>query len=638
MSSFFTSHSSSSTNLLADFNIHVTALSKKNEKYKEKTFLQYAGEMEDIINKFSYPEGGDKSTVIDSTGLVNAFFANDLYKLSMAPVIDKCSKDSDGCVVQFRLDLRTTKTFNTALKETYITEEEFRSELALKLDEFKSRVFDEKTLSSVIDTPGPTWKKYWVDGHKSLIEGKSLIESDRAVITANFKKSDGTLLNESDFYEGKVILKCVPVPNDPKTQSTVALSVTTDANGMPDVRATGSWQLCSFLETPMMQCVYEVLHRKHLQNTSASYGAWLAEALYRTFSGMCFLADKNIKVALFSGRRTGGALFNLLQVYLWNQFDTQFTPTNPLGKNLGSSSFWALYQLTEVMNMTMSIAPSGTHAHELSMTLAVLYPDLDDPNTGFVGSQILGHLLYKYLCAGQTPTPMLTDTVGTGNFLKTALILNDYKTGKPALCSFASARQDSGELEDYKKLMTKYVTKASCDKQPLLMASEIDSYEDFEKAISNGYALSGVGGALGDSEKIISVETLGEEFNEANHFAASMAVKVAYVWGGNGKVGYTLKTGDGEGKITIDTKAEASVKEDLNAKATSFQGFHKTARDTSEPVVFDSTDKQDNLNAILGKLTELKGGRRRTRKNVRKNTRKNKQNKNRRSNKRGSKK
>ena len=637
MSSF--ESSSSSSDLITDFTTRVATLSKESIKYKEKTFLQYAGEMGEIINKFTYPEG-DNSTVINSTGLVNAFFANDLYKLSMAPVIDKCSKDSSGCVVQFRLDLRTTKTFNTALKDKYIKEETFRSELALKLDEFKSRVFDKKTLSFVIDTPGPTWKKYWVDGHKSLIEGKSLIESKREIIIANFKKSDGTELNEFDFYEGTVILKCVPSPKNPNTQSTVALSVTTDAYGMTDVRATGSWQLCSFLETPMMQCVYEVLHRKHLQNTKASYGAWLAEALYRTFSGMCFLADKNIKVALFSGRRTGGALFNLLQVYLWNQFDTQYSTSNTSGKNLGSSSFWALHQLTEEMKMTMSIAPSGTHAHELSMTLAVLYPDLDDPNTGFVGSQILGHLLYKYLCAGSTPTPMLTDTVGTGNFLKTALILNDYQTGNPALCSFASARQDSGKLEDYKKLMTKYVTKAGCGKQPLLMASEIDSYKDFEDAISKGYTLSGVGGALGDSEKILSVETLGKDFNEEKHFAASMAVKVAYVWGGNTKVGYTLKTGDGEGKITIDTNASESVQNDLTAKAISFQGFHKTARDTTEPVIFESTtDKQVLLNAILERLINgLKGGRRRTRKNVRKNTRKNKQNKNRRSNKRGSKK
>jgi hypothetical protein len=175
-----------------------------------------------------------------------------------------------------------------------------------------------------------------------LIVGKTLIETINETIIANFDKNDGTPLSDTDFYEGTVILNCIPVPKDPKQQSTVAISVTTDRNGMPDVRATGSWQLCSFLETPMMQCVYEVLHRQHLKNTGVSYGAWLAEALYRTFSGMCFLSDKSIKVALFSGRRTGGALFNLVQVYLWNQFDTPF---HTGGRNLGSSSFWALHTL-----------------------------------------------------------------------------------------------------------------------------------------------------------------------------------------------------------------------------------------------------------------------------------------------------
>jgi hypothetical protein len=146
---------------------------------------------------------------------------------------------------------------------------------------------------------------------------------------------------------------------------------------------------------------------------------------------------------------------------------------------------------------------------------------------------------------------------------------------------------------------------------------------------------------LGDSEKIISDKVFGGKFDATKHFAASMAVKVAYVWAGNGREGYTLKTGDGEGKITIDTNASETDRSELNQKALNFQTFHKTARDAARDqlVVFESTDKQEALNAILLKLIpeEKKGGRR-TRKNVRKNTKKNKKNKNRRSNKRGSKK
>jgi nicotinic acid phosphoribosyltransferase len=672
--------------LLAHFMARATELSD-DKKYNNKSFMDYVNDpnIAAIIAKFSYPEGGDTSTVVDKEGLINAFFANDLYKLSMGPVVNQVSKHQQGCIVQFRIDLRTDSTFNEKLKEEYVLNQgsTFVDDLTEQLDTLKNRTFDATMFDKLTSGPGPIWKEYWQSNKAHPIKDEHIIEKERQKIIADYQKDDGSPIDETDFHKHKdsVILKCIPVPKDPTKPSTVVLSVVPGGGGKPDIRATGYWPLCSWLETPLMQTTYEVMHRHFLKENNKPYGEWMAESLYRTFSGMEFLSRtrKHIKVALFSGRRTGGALFNLLQIYLWDQFDSQFYPEthpkkNPCGRNNGTSSFWALETLN-AMGLQCSIQPSGTHAHELSMTLNVLYPELDVTEVGFVGSQILGHLLYKRLSAGPTPTPMLTDTVGTRNFLVTAVALKDGD--KPALCSFASARQDSGKLDDYAKMMSYFVTLAECATQPLLMASEIDDRDtDFYKAIEAGYDLAGVGGALGDSEKIEAKKILGTEFdkNDPTHFAASEAAKIARVWSGTDKnTGYTLKTGDGTGKVTIDDKAADAVGE-LVKRARNFQDLHEKAVKDLPSGKLDPLnltpeqikEKQDLLDVLLGQIagegaghvaeeeesftlgesTVTAGGGRRTRrkvrkvtkKYVRKNIRKSKHMRNRRSNRRNSRK
>jgi hypothetical protein len=242
------------------------------------------------------------------------------------------------------------------------------------------------------------------------------------------------------------------------------------------------------------------------------------------------------------------------------------------------------------------------------------------------------------LSAGPTPTPMLTDTVGTGNFLKTSVILSDERNKKSALCSFASARQDSGELDEYAKIVKKYVEAAHCGPIPLLMASEIDDRDkDFDKAIRAEYKLAGVGGALGDSEKIDSMEILGGDFDAKKHFAASMAVKVACVWAGTDtEPRYTLKTGDknSEDKLTYD-KINAPQMRDIGKK---FQELHQNALNNISSEELSSEEiqeKQKLLDEILNRLIPPppKGGRR-TRKHVRKNTKRNKKQNKKRSHKR----
>jgi len=623
--------------LLAHFMERATELSAKGDKINvvvdvvvdgnptptptptDLTFLEILSKFPafgEIIRKFSYPDG-DTSTVVDDNGLINAFFANDLYKLSMAPVIHHVTFDNGGCVVQFKVDLRTYSTFNEDLKRNYVTNSSstFEKDLVEALDKLKEREFDRDTFDDLVNVPynpdaNPPVAK-WKDNTQFLypIKDRNLTATTIQEIMDHYNNISGADLSDSDFYEGTCILKCIPVPKDSTAQCPVALSVFfVPGDESPDIRATGFWPWCSWLETPLMQSAYEVMHRYYLKEIlpkirpprSNTYGAWMAESLFRTFTGISFLqktkpkdpSKEPIKVALFSGRRTGGALFNLLQVYLWNMFDKPGTPLAG-GRNLGTSSFWALQTLKK-LRFPCQIQPSGTHAHELSMTLNVLYGvELDRYDRGFVGSQILGHLLYKELSAGNTATPMLTDTVGTRSFLETAIQL--IYGGKAALCSFVSARQDSGTLEEYKQLMEYYaVTIAKC-KMPSLMASEIDERnQDFEKAMDLHYELAGVGGALGDSEKIDHEMVLDiREWPSSKNkeplitaFGASEAAKITRVWGGNGTSGYTLKTGDnaGKDKVTFDKKA-VDERAELEARAKLFQDLHQAA------------------------LTELKGGR-----------------------------
>ena len=620
--------------LLKHFLDRARELSSDEKRYNGKTFMDYVLDrnVATIIGKFMYPKDGDTSTVTDNESLINACYANDLYKLSMAPDVNEVSKHQKGCIVQFKVDLRMSDkdSFNEYLKTNYVlsTSPRFVEDMVKQLDSLKNRTFDSGVLDGATSGDVPAWKAYWKSDKAYPIRNRTLIETERRQIIDNYNKEDGSKFTEEhDFHGDTVILNCIPVPKDPKNPSTVVLSVVPGVDGdKPDIRATGYWPLCSWLETPLMQSTYEVLHREHLRVNQKTYGAWIAESLYRTFSSMWFLADKKIKVALFSGRRTGGALFNLLQIYLWNKFDTQFYPpshpsSNPDGRNLGTSSFWALETLKK-MGIACDIQATGTHAHELSMTLNVLYPELDVPEVGFVGSQILSHLLYKRLSAGPDQiTPMLTDTVGTYSFLKTASLLSDKETGKPALCSFGAARQDSGKLADYAKMMRHFVELAGCGKQPGLMASEVDKTGDFDEAQENGFGNWGVVGLLGDSEKTADVKILGVNFDKKNkaHFGASMAVKIARVWSGSGKTGYTLKTGDGTGKVTIDDKAPTDVKAELEERAVKFQALHNAAVEAlnagSTPAALQEltpdqiNEKQELLDLYLGQIVgEGQGG------------------------------
>jgi hypothetical protein len=94
--------------------------------------------------------------------------------------------------------------------------------------------------------------------------------------------------------------------------------------------------------------------------------------------------------------------------------------------------------------------------------------------------------------------PMLSDTLGTRAFMKTAQMLKvpfGPHIGQPVLSVIGAARQDSGGLDDFAKMMKDF------DFPGAMMASEIETATDLVTAKENGYKLIGAGGFMGDSEK-----------------------------------------------------------------------------------------------------------------------------------------
>merc|ERR1712232_371953 len=163
-------------------------------------------------------------------------------------------------------------------------------------------------------------------------------------------------------------------------------------------------------------------------------------------------------------------------------------------------------------------------------------------------SQIIGHALYFYCSrpGGDVKAdgraalmPMLPDTLGSRAFLKTAKFCSlphGPHKGEPILNVIGAARQDSGGLDDFKKLMDEF------DYKGALMASEIEVPADLRTAKEVGFKLFGAGGYMGDSEK-------AWDESKAN---ISMAVKVLRVYVGGERSVYTpVKTGEcsNEGKI-----------------------------------------------------------------------------------------
>jgi hypothetical protein len=577
-------------------------------------------QVDKICDLFKYAAGTCKTEVVPlDQKLISATTYNDYYKFTMAPVIGAVEDHQESSNmtnhITFAVDLREPKIAEAMLNGN----NEYHTKLANNLNNLKDRMFNRDILVKLNAKHAPfksIYASYWNNGKNAdKIFGKSdtpntllgTPETDvdrlRQYIQRNgnikkYNETTGQMSQErsiidTDFRGDTIVLDGQFVPN--KTCDIVVLSmyVGPDAKSGAGktklhIEANGKWRNVSWLETSMMQTVYETAHTQDLIARDISYGQWLAEALFRTYLGRQYLETnpdaKDIKVALFSGRRTGGFLYNLLQVFLWSKFSKPF----PAGRNLGTSSVDAWYQLNK-LGMTGIVAPAGTHAHELSMVLSSIYADLDKNGKNLVLTQVLGHYLYYKLThqSSPAPMPMLPDTLGTESFLRAANVIkilsNDKTSFKSLLEMIGSARQDSGTLENFKKLMETYDYKGG------MMASEIDNITDFDEAQRLGYGLAGVGGALGDSEKAWNT-TGGRTFN------ASMAVKAVRVFfdGKSNENSFPVKTGDGDDvKVTADTTLPIDEYKELVRIANETRDANKDKSEPKQKLVHNPVDHNE---------------------------------------------
>ena len=488
------------------------------------------------------PETGDVGN-LDGTPLTATTY-NDLYKLSMLLSIYQQQMSNNGvAIATFALDIR-----DADLRGLFAKNSEGITQNVIKaLDALKHRRFDyDVILATVAGRPFEEFFKS--DAAKSIFFNPD--GTPRTLISAEVPAG-------APVHPGTCIYNCKITPDMlAPGQVAIAVFMAPDAKTGEErlhIEATGDWSKVSFLETTMMQAVYQVALQKHLKERGCTFGQWLYEALFRFYLSTTFAGAHCPEMTgfLFAGRRTGHFLLLLLQALLAKRI--------PDSKIAGTSSFDAWYILTK-MGFPNVIPPVGTHAHELQMGAQALFArfDLNPANPEFLPlSACISTYLY-YLTShrgGAGPMPMLPDTLGTEAFMKAAaaFMVHPVIDGKLDTTKFVSllslitsARQDSGKLGDFRQILENYGCKCS------LFASEIDELKTLLEAYSLGYKFFGAGGAMGDSEKVWNVT--GEKA-----FSASMAVKIIRMWlldpttGSWIRCRSPVKLGDGNDPVKVTT-------------------------------------------------------------------------------------
>lgn len=505
-----------------------------------------------VLSLFAYDETGVLVPTVER--IITGTTHNDNYKFTMAPVIAWAESVMNGTVnVCFATDIREILLAQKFLKN----HNGICDDVIQALNGLAGRIFNPDIVKQAVD--GKPIQGFW-DKHSDRLLGPSGAPNT----LARTYRPVGA--NESDFHGDTVIYNRQITLAD-LADGKVALAVyvgpnakhTIDPTQPPTkvyIEAMGPWGRVSFLETTMMQTVYAVALRHHLREQQKTYGQWLYEAMFRCHLSMRDTQTEcpNMSGALFSGRRTGHHVLTLLQVLYLSRFQTG---EGGVGKCIGTSSVDAWYTLVHQLGVSGIVPPVGTHAHELTMVFASLFPQLDQLGAPF--SQALSHWLYYTLVhkGHPVPMPMLPDTLGSEACLIALAscwvqkMENGAQTGELVrlLSLIGSARQDSGKLEAFKAHMDLYKSSPEGFMNPslVMMASEIDDKCSMKTAHSLGYKTYGTGGYKGDSEKPWPTTD--------GRFSASMAVKAVRVFLGSDQQKPSIKLGDGDDtlKITGDT-------------------------------------------------------------------------------------
>jgi nicotinic acid phosphoribosyltransferase len=514
---------------------------------------------------------------------ISATAFSDYYKWTMMPVIwelhdffKKKNNNTDTLRVTFGIDIRDEK-----MRNAINTDPELREDIHSALNNLANRQFKREIFEEIGQQPGILRNT----------DGSSILSKECVDYICGDSSGPRTLAKNVTLNDaGKI-----PYPDDQDVHigfykvAEAKYNPTDKQPGLWFIEARGPWPRVTWLETSLMQAVYEAYLRYNLKkeadkqgiSTELAYRRWLYGALLRCARSVAYtrlvqkLPDITMTPALFTGRRTGGYLFLLLQNLFFAHHFNQFKPPptepqkkqewkdsmfSPDGKTpcLGTSSVDCYYELvrlsTERNNQQIiCLRPVGTHAHELSMVISVLFPYFDKNKYDLPLTQIIGHELYRALSAEprRTPAgaffPMLPDTLGTAAFMKAANWVK-MPDNSSFISSINSARQDSGKLENFKKLMEEWNYKNEAGVLKPMMASEIDNAETLLKATLNGYTTSGAGGFFGDSAKVWNPSLSSPSM-------AVKAVNVEYCVPGDEKEFYE---GLGFPHIIIQTKADGT--------------------------------------------------------------------------------
>ncbi len=585
-----------------------------------RTWLQTNMEQLNIIASH-FDENGISKEEISATAF------SDYYKWSMSPIFIKMNNyfkskpkpepepettpepkfESESefdinknLYVTFGVDIRDNK-----VKEELTTNRDLTQLIETNLSKFAERKFNKEIFTQLVE-----FKR--IQSDSALVPPVSqlcLTETDIDLIVLG-SSGEPRQIAHSRICQSKY------VPGSDPTYSLDDVVIScyhqNDTDGKPRyfIEAIGPWHKVTWLETSMMQNVYETISTYKRELAGKTYKQWLYNALFRCYESIKHIemANKTRPIArdavfngaLFTGRRTGGLAFLLLQNYLVKKA-YMFSPPPTYFGCIGTSSVDAWY-LFNKWGIDVQLNPVGTHAHELSMVMSQLFPQLDEHNVPL--TQILGHYLYYKLCNIRQGTsmkiPMLPDTLGTPSFMLAANIINIDRETFLSKCIVA-ARQDSGTLEGFVNIMDYFNCKVP------IMASEIDNTETFNKALKLTspidkrfpYANFGAGGFFGDSPKVWGYD----------EFYLSMAVKPVRVFVGD-RVGYPVKLGDSEsakviGKISIDGTLAKEDYDEIVSKASAIKQFgidFVTDKGNISDVVSKHQSANDLFKEIVGKL------------------------------------
>ncbi len=538
-----------------------------------KNWLTYRS---DDIEKIKCLFNDDGVLLDNNNKYLSATTFSDLYKWTMLPVIrtlETC-KNNGSIIVTFGIDLR-----DDAFRNVVNSDPKLREAIHAALTKLTMRKFNKHIFTDVL--VGPLANIISFDDIRSVCGND---DSPRVLVDRVNPINDISGYNNDDIRNKRVIISFY------KNEDSCYKP---GEKGVYFIEATGPWNRVTWLETTMMQCIYETKLRYDLEKNYKSYTEWLDGALLRCAKSIAYTRIiqrqfPKFKPALFTGRRTGGLLFLVLQnmmfadhfkqhgdmlngaihsTYVENGFDKTY--------GLGTSSCDSWYILRQLGLPCLN--PIGTHAHELSMVTSVLFPQLDYNNHGLPITQILGHYLYYKLIGEKTgmPMPMLPDTIGTRAFM---LAANCVKVNNNIdfIDLVKTARQDSGSLTYFKQIVESFGFNGP------IMASEIDTTSTLLMAANLQYSSFGAGGFFGDSEKVWSDKSV------SSNSMAAKAIRVQYTNIDNNHsnyhnvpyikrfpsyiIGYPVKIGDPTSasnieltgcKLSLDKNLDPSILEEI---------------------------------------------------------------------------